>query len=154
MTFLSTKLVLTIGIPGSGKSTWVERYAKEHPEAVVVSTDGIRKEVTGTSECRTWQSRRIHEIARARVRKLMEEGKPLIVVDSTNTELREWREYWLLGARETEGHVFDISAEEGERRQAGRERKVPSYAIHLKYDELQRNKRYMKFFFDTIIYEV
>ena len=34
-------LKLTIGAPGSGKSTWVREYKKTHPLTYVISTDEI-----------------------------------------------------------------------------------------------------------------
>jgi predicted kinase len=40
--------MLMAGIPGSGKSTWAQAYAKEHPNTVVVDTDETRKKITGS----------------------------------------------------------------------------------------------------------
>lgn len=40
-------LVILSGIPGSGKSTFAEKYAKEHGNAVIVSTDSIREKFFG-----------------------------------------------------------------------------------------------------------
>lgn len=40
-------LILLCGIPGSGKTTYAEKYIEEHPGAVHLSSDGIRKELHG-----------------------------------------------------------------------------------------------------------
>ena len=40
-------LILLCGIPGSGKTTYAEKYIEEHPGTVHLSSDGIRKELHG-----------------------------------------------------------------------------------------------------------
>ena len=40
-------LILLVGIPGSGKTTYAEKYIEEHPGAVHLSSDKIRKELHG-----------------------------------------------------------------------------------------------------------
>lgn len=40
-------LILLVGIPGSGKTTYAEKYIEEHPGTVHLSSDGIRKELHG-----------------------------------------------------------------------------------------------------------
>lgn len=42
-----TKLILLVGIPGSGKTTYAQKYIKEHPNTVHFSSDAIRKELYG-----------------------------------------------------------------------------------------------------------
>ena len=41
-------LILLTAIPGAGKSTWAQKYIKEHPNSFIVSSDEIRKELGGT----------------------------------------------------------------------------------------------------------
>jgi len=41
-------LILMAGIPGSGKSTWCEKYRLEHPGTYVIDTDETRKKITGS----------------------------------------------------------------------------------------------------------
>lgn len=40
-------LILLVGIPGSGKTTYAEKYIKEHPDTVHLSSDKIRAELWG-----------------------------------------------------------------------------------------------------------
>ena len=40
-------LILLVGIPGSGKTTYAEKYIKEHPGTVHLSSDKIREELWG-----------------------------------------------------------------------------------------------------------
>ena len=35
-------LIMLIGLPASGKSTWSERYIRDKPETVLHSSDAIR----------------------------------------------------------------------------------------------------------------
>ena len=39
--------ILLSAIPGAGKSTWAEQYRLTHENVLVVSSDDIRKEITG-----------------------------------------------------------------------------------------------------------
>ena len=38
-----SKLILTVGIPGSGKSTWSQQYIRENPNTVRVNSDRLRE---------------------------------------------------------------------------------------------------------------
>ena len=58
-------------MPGSGKSTWANKYKEEHPHTLIVSSDQIRYELTGTTQDfskqkEVWElfSLRIHEYAK------------------------------------------------------------------------------------------
>ena len=39
--------ILLSAVPGAGKSTWALQYKKTHPHVFIVSSDDIRKELTG-----------------------------------------------------------------------------------------------------------
>lgn len=43
----SPKLILLVGPPGAGKTTYAIKYIEEHPGTVHLSSDGIRKELHG-----------------------------------------------------------------------------------------------------------
>jgi tRNA uridine 5-carbamoylmethylation protein Kti12 len=62
------KFILLSAVPGSGKSTWANDYARKHQNVFIVSSDEIRKEVTGfytdhTQENKVWPLfiKRIHD---------------------------------------------------------------------------------------------
>lgn len=40
-------LIVLSAVPGSGKSTWANKYQKEHKNTYIISSDEIRKEITG-----------------------------------------------------------------------------------------------------------
>ena len=64
-------LIVLSAMPGSGKSTWANKYKEEHPHTLIVSSDQIRFELTGTmqdfsKQKEVWElfSLRIHEYAK------------------------------------------------------------------------------------------
>lgn len=145
------RLFLTVGIPGAGKSTWVKEYQKKYPAMVIVSTDEIRKELTGTSCCDPNQNTMIHEEARKRVKHLLGEGKD-VIVDSTNVELGEWVKYKQLDPNVLlTAKVFNVEPEEAFEREKNRERVVPLSVLEMKWQQLTHNKPFMPFIFNFII---
>lgn len=151
-------LILTIGIPGSGKTTWVKEYKKTHPLTYVVSTDELRKEITGIEQCvDPSQNDMIHNEARKRVKQILEDPNakggmgPEIIVDSTNVDLSEWIEYRKLCPSIMMAKVFDISPTQAYYNQQARQREVPFDIIMEKYDTLSKNKEYIKFLFNMIL---
>ena len=42
------QLIVMSAVPGAGKSTWAKRYKKEHPNTIIISSDEIRYELTGS----------------------------------------------------------------------------------------------------------
>lgn len=154
-------LILTIGIPGSGKTTWVQQYKKNHPYTYVVSTDKLRKELTGTTDCDPTQCQMIHDAARQRVKSILDNPQnyggncgmgPEIIVDSTNVDVDEWIAYKNLGASVILAKFFDVDPETAMQQQIkGRERIVPKEILDMKWSALQKNRKYMKFIFNMII---
>ena len=41
-------LILLVGVPGSGKTTYAEKYVEEHPNTIHISSDRIRAELWGS----------------------------------------------------------------------------------------------------------
>ena len=63
-------LIVLSAMPGSGKSTWAKKYQEEHPHTLIISSDAIRYELTGSTQDfskqnEVWElfSYRIHEYA-------------------------------------------------------------------------------------------
>lgn len=160
MTTKFSVLILTIGIPGAGKTKWVENYQKTHPLSYIISTDAIRKEVTGVEQCiDPSQNTQIHAIAKERVKKILQDPNskggigPEILVDSTNVDVEEWLEYKNLGASVMIARVFDVSVETAMHQQEFRKRVVPLDIVTQKYETLQKNKKFLPVFFNMILYE-
>lgn len=150
-------LILTIGIPGAGKSTWVKEYLKTHPLTHVISTDDLRKELTGVEQCvNPSQNDWIHNTARERVKEILENPSysglgPEIIVDSTNVDVEEWFEYKKLGASVMLAKVFNVNPEEAMDHQRYRERIVPLDIVQNKWEKLQKNKKFIPLLFNMIL---
>lgn len=150
-------LILTIGIPSSGKTSWVKEYLKTHPLTRVISTDDLRKELTGFEQCvDPSQNEWIHNTARERVKEILKNKNffglgPEIIVDSTNVDVEEWLKYKELGATVILAKVFDITPEQALTFQQNRERKVPLNIIQDKWNALQKNKKYLPLIFNMIL---
>lgn len=63
-------LIVMSSVPGAGKSTWCKRYQKLNKNCYIISSDGIRFELTGclndfSKQKEVWETfeRRIHEYA-------------------------------------------------------------------------------------------
>ena len=63
-------LIVLSAMPGSGKSTWAKKQQEEHPHTLIISSDKIRYELTGSmqdfsKQKEVWElfSLRIHEYA-------------------------------------------------------------------------------------------
>lgn len=144
-------LILTIGIPGCGKTTWVNEYLKRNPNGTfVISTDALRLELTGNEQCvDPGQNSMIHDEARKRAKDIIDNRVeiskklgtwPVIVIDSTNVDVEEWIAYKQLGANLMLAKVFDVEPTEALRRMENRERKVPFEILEWKWKTLQSNK--------------
>jgi predicted kinase len=153
-------LILTIGIPGSGKTRWVKKYMQKHKLTYVISTDEIRKELTGHEQCiDPLMNDMIHDEARKRVKKILDDPNstngamgPEIIVDSTNCELNEWIKYKELGASVMRAIVFERTPEQAFENEKNRERKVPLEILKMKYDQYNTFKIYLTKIFNMIDY--
>ena len=152
-------LILTIGIPGAGKSRWVEQYKKTHPLTYVVSTDELRKEITGIEQCvDPSQNDMIHNEARKRVKAILDDPEakgglgPEIIVDSTNVSVEEWIAYKKLGASAIIAKIFETTPEQAMKFQEQRERKVPIEILEMKWKQYQNDKKFLTSIFNMIDY--
>ena len=100
------QLVVMRGPSGSGKST----YTKKHfPEAVVCSADHYF-ERGGSYKFDRTKLGAAHGYSKGKCESEMKKGTPLIVVDNTNTQLREMKHYVSL-ARKFGYHVRFVRME-------------------------------------------
>ena len=56
------KFIMLIGLPGSGKSTWAEKYITENANTVLISSDNIRKELFGDENSQEDNNRVFYEM--------------------------------------------------------------------------------------------
>lgn len=83
------KLMLLVGLSGSGKSTIAQKLAEENPNTVIVSSDAIREELTGKVEDQT-KNEEVFKIFHNRIRKNLE-NKKNVIADATNITMKSRR---------------------------------------------------------------
>lgn len=76
-----SRIVLTCGIAGSGKSTWVEDFLARNPEYILISSDRMRAIITG-DESNQDRNHQVFMTLEHMVSYLMSQGKP-ILIDAT-----------------------------------------------------------------------
>ena len=76
------KLILLCGIPGSGKTSYAKQYIKEHPYALHLSSDLIRKELWG-DEATQGDNNEVFSLMQTRAIEALNDGQS-VVYDATN----------------------------------------------------------------------
>jgi predicted kinase len=117
------KIVVLVGLPGSGKST----YARES----ALSSDDIRKLISDDPANQGIHSRTF-AVLRSLLRQRLELKRPVTYIDATNLTAYERRPYIKLGELydcEVEAVFFDVPIEECQRRNRERHRVVPDDVI-------------------------
>ena len=131
-------LVILVGPPASGKSTWGEKFAKKN-NIKRVSTDEIRAEI-GSGEADQSVSAAAFSLARQRVSAELAAGRS-VIIDATSVN-RKARKDWINLARGHGAYViavaFEVSREELLRRDAQRPRHVGEEVIDRFLNKYER----------------
>lgn len=120
------RLIVLVGLPGSGKSTWVARQ-----RWTALSSDHLRELLLDDATAQAANAEVFRHL-RALVRSRLRLGRETTVIDATNLTRKE-RRVWVRIARELGAEVeavwFDVPVEECKRRNLARSRVVPGEAI-------------------------
>jgi predicted kinase len=120
------KLVITVGLPGSGKSTYLARMGVN-----AILSDEIRRLITDDPLDQSMNGR-IFSVIRYLVRQRMAAGRPVTYVDATHLTPWERKPYVELAQRQgctLEALFFDVPVETCIARNQTRDRVIPEEAI-------------------------
>src|SRR5262245_36423239 len=113
------RIIVLVGLPGSGKSTYAERHG-----ATALSSDEIRRLLSDNPENQTIHARTF-AVLRYLLRHRLELHRPLTFIDATNLTPYERRPYITLAHIydcDAEAVFFDVPIEECQRRNRERNR--------------------------------
>jgi predicted kinase len=126
------KIVLLVGLPGSGKSTWAESNVIPTVSGTL-SSDALRGLLADDPDNQNIHAL-VFKVLRDLLRRRLELKRPVTYIDATNLTPRERRPYIKLAAlfdAEIEAVFFDVPVEECIRRNRGRGRIVPDDVIRM-----------------------
>jgi predicted kinase len=128
------KIVITVGLPGSGKSTYLARHGIN-----AISSDEVRRLIADDPEDQS-----IHKQVFATIRYLIRQriavDRPVTYVDATHLMRWERRPYFELARHygcTVEALFFDVPVEVCIARNKGRERIVPEQAIRKMAERME-----------------
>ena len=133
---------LTVGVPGSGKSSWVKNVASTNKDIVLICPDNIRGELSG-NEADQSVSNKAFQLARDRMEEALKNGKS-VIIDATSVYKRA-RQQWLDIAKKynakTIAVVFEVTEQTAVERNAKRAaeggRNVPTHIIQSMISKYQ-----------------
>jgi predicted kinase len=128
------RIILLVGLPGSGKSTWAEG------KAGILSSDALRELLADDPDNQNIHAR-VFRVLRDLLKHRLELKRPVTYVDATNLTPYEREPYLKLADRfdaEIEAVFFDLPVEECIRRNGGRARVVPDEVIRKMADRLTK----------------
>lgn len=124
------KLIVMVGLPGSGKSAYAKELIKNKKADIILSSDSIREELTGDENNQTANDK-VFKLLYQRMNDYLAEGKN-VIIDATNTTLKS-RLRIISGCKVScskEAIVVNTTVLECYKRDNGRERTVGEQVIN------------------------
>lgn len=91
------KLILLIGPSGAGKSTFAEKYIRENPDTAYLSSDQLRKDLTGDENNQTVNGQ-VFGIIKSRTDAYLKSGKS-VLIDAMGLNPKDRKDHLSLAAK-------------------------------------------------------
>lgn len=127
------RLIITVGLPGSGKSSYLARLGVN-----AISSDEVRRLIADNPHDQTMNAR-IFRVIRYLVRQRIAAGRPITYVDATHLQCWEREPYIVLAQRygcRLDALFFDVPVEICIARNGARARMVPEEAIRKMAEQM------------------
>ncbi|GAB4333467.1 MAG: hypothetical protein OHK0038_09640 [Flammeovirgaceae bacterium] len=130
------KVIILVGISGSGKSTWAINYLRKNPETVRINRDDLRMMLTNSPVCEPIIEDMITEIQDHTIMKALY-YKQNVLVDNTNlkTKYIEHIIQLVRNKADVEFMVFSMPVEKCIERDSQRIQKVGEEVIRKQYEQ-------------------
>lgn len=137
-------LIITVGLPASGKTTWSKQWIAERENRVRISRDDLRQMFGLTGHDRVSEDF-ITKTIDVLVRRCLSKDYD-VVIDSTGFVVEE-ENHWKTAFKDLFIYkkVFDVSLEECLKRNENRENKIDPKVIHRMHDKYIKNQTLNKY---------
>lgn len=88
---MKKKLIVTVGLPRSGKSTWAMKYS-EQTNTPIVNPDSLRLALHGQTFLKQMEPY-VWALSKTMVETLFNTGYKSVIIDATHTK-KPWRKQW------------------------------------------------------------
>lgn len=135
------RLILTKGLPASGKTTWAVKYKKDHPNTEIVCKDDIREILKVHEGSKNPSESRICAIRDKMIQGYLNVGRDVIVADTNLNPVHEKSLRSLFSnSADIEVKFFNVDPRECVKRDAKREDKIGPVAIWGMYNKYLKGK--------------
>lgn len=130
------KLILTKGLPASGKTTWALEYIKNNPNAVIVCKDDIRDMLLAKQGTKSVSEKKVKDWRDSFIATELNEGKDVIVADTNlNPEHEEHLRSLFSKSATISIKYFNVDPRTCVERDKKREKSVGSMTIWNMYNK-------------------
>ena len=145
-------ILILIGVPGSGKSTYYANSKDKFPTHVYINMDSLRKQLTG-SEADQSKNAEVAALAQSTLKAALAHGWELIVWDNTSARPK-YRKEVIQEAKKfnykVEGVYFKVPIEVAKDRNSKRKNVVPEEVIDNMFKNLEQNPPKLEEGFDSL----